>query len=186
MRTAVRDGIRPAPQRRGAGGSATGAGTLISADPIVETPDGMQAWKVSYWTSSGNGRPVQATGIVAAPREAIPAQPRKVLAWTHGTWGVVSKCAPSGEPQFLERHAGFGRGGGMAMSSLRPIIPASARRGGASLPGRDRYRPVGDRRGARRGQIPGAAAGNRYAVWGESQGGHAALWTAAGRGSLCA
>lgn len=25
--------------------------------------------------------------------------------------------------------------------------------------------------------IPGAAAGNRFAVWGESQGGHAALWT---------
>ena len=46
------------------------AGTLISADPIVETPDGMQAWKVTYWTASGNGQPIQATGIVAAPREA--------------------------------------------------------------------------------------------------------------------
>jgi len=28
------------------------------------------------------------------------------------------------------------------------------------------------------GEIPGAAAGKRFAVWGESQGGHAALWTA--------
>jgi acetyl esterase/lipase len=27
------------------------------------------------------------------------------------------------------------------------------------------------------GQIPGANAGRRFAVWGESQGGHAALWT---------
>jgi acetyl esterase/lipase len=27
------------------------------------------------------------------------------------------------------------------------------------------------------GAIPGAAAGRRFAVWGESQGGHAALWT---------
>src|SRR3546814_7278053 len=26
--------------------------------------------------------------------------------------------------------------------------------------------------------IPGAAAGSSFAVWGESQGGHAALWTA--------
>src|SRR3546814_9966345 len=26
--------------------------------------------------------------------------------------------------------------------------------------------------------IPGAAAGGQFAVWGESQGGHAALWTA--------
>src|SRR3546814_5693235 len=27
-------------------------------------------------------------------------------------------------------------------------------------------------------EIPGAAAGSNFAVWGESQGGHAALWTA--------
>ena len=75
--------------------SAQQAGMLISAEPIVQTPDGMQAWRVAYWTADGNGRPRRATGIVAAPREAIPQRPRNVLAWTHGTWGVVSRCAPS-------------------------------------------------------------------------------------------
>ena len=26
-------------------------GALISADPVVETPAGMQAWKIRYWTT---------------------------------------------------------------------------------------------------------------------------------------
>lgn len=153
------------------------AGTLISADPIVETPDGLQAWKVSYWTSSGNGRPVQATGIVAAPREAMPPQPRKVLAWTHGTWGVVSKCAPSASPNFWTVTPGLDavRNGYVVVAPDYPGL------GGPGvhpfLVGTDTGRSVVDAVRAAR-QIPGAAAGNRYAVWGESQGGHAALWTA--------
>jgi len=44
------------------------------------------------------------------------------------------------------------------------------------LVGEDTGRSVVDAVRAARG-IAGAAAGNRYAVWGESQGGHAALWT---------
>ena len=57
------------------------AGQLIAADPVVDTPDGMQAWRIRYWTSDGSGRPREVTGIVVAPREAIPARPRDVLAW---------------------------------------------------------------------------------------------------------
>ena len=45
------------------------------------------------------------------------------------------------------------------------------------LVGEDTARSVIDGVRAAR-SIPGAAAGSRYAVWGESQGGHAALWTA--------
>ena len=156
--------------------AAQRAGTLISADPIVETPDGMQAWKVSYWTSSGNGRPVQATGIVAAPREAIPAQPRKVLAWIRDLGRGVEVRAV-GKPQFLERHAGFGRGEEwLCRRCARLSRPRRA--GGASLPGRDRYRPVGDRRGSRRPANPRRCGGQPIRCVGELQGGHAALWTA--------
>ena len=80
--------------------SAQQAGMLISADPVVQTPGGMQAWRVAYWTADGNGRARRATGMVVAPREAVPARPRNVLAWTHGTWGVASRCAPSLSPNF--------------------------------------------------------------------------------------
>ncbi|MEO8619197.1 MAG: lipase family protein [Sphingomicrobium sp.] len=153
------------------------AGTLISFDPVVQTPDDMQAWKVRYWTTDGRNRPIQVTGMVVAPREAAPRLPRPVLAWTHGTWGVVSKCAPSLSENFWEvtpaldavkrgyvvvapDYAGLGNGG------VHPF-----------LVGDDTARAVLD--GVRAAQsIPGAAAGKRFAVWGESQGGHASLWTA--------
>ena len=52
--------------------AAQRAGQLIAAQPVVETPAGMQAWRVRYWTNDGAGRPREATGMVVAPREAIP------------------------------------------------------------------------------------------------------------------
>lgn len=152
------------------------AGDLIAADPIVETPGGMQAWKIRYWTSRANGSLREVTAMVVAPREAIPARPRPVLAWTHGTSGVANKCAPSLMPQFWTATPGLDtvRRGyvvvapdypGLGNAGTHPYLvgPPSAR---STL---DSVRAAGS--------IPGAAAGKRFAVWGESQGGHAALWT---------
>jgi hypothetical protein len=31
------------------------AGTLIAAEPVTETPAGMQAWRVRYWTATDRG-----------------------------------------------------------------------------------------------------------------------------------
>lgn len=157
--------------------AAQQAGQLIAADPVADTPAGMKAWRVRYWTRDGSGRPRAVTGMVVAPREAIPAQPRPVLAWTHGTWGVASRCAPSLSANFWKATAGLdavARGyvvvapdyPGLGSAGIHPF-----------LVGPDTARSVLD--GVRAaGQISGAAAGSRYAVWGESQGGHAALWTA--------
>src|SRR3546814_17474734 len=55
----------------------------------------------SYETSSKDSQRQEVTGMVVAPREAMPAQPRHVIAWTHGTWGVAEKCAPSTSPDFF-------------------------------------------------------------------------------------
>lgn len=151
-------------------------GRLISAEPVVQTPAGMQAWRVRYLTTDDRGRSNEVTGMVVAPREAMPRQPRPVLASTHGTWGTAEQCAPSLSSRFFE---------------LTPALDA-VRRGyvvvapdypGLGSPGPHPYlvgtvtgRSVLDAVRAA-GAIPGAAAGNRFAVWGESQGGHAALWT---------
>ena len=108
--------------------TAQQAGTLIAADPVVDTPAGMQAWRVRYWTTDAAGKPRAVTGMVVAPREAIPAQARPVLAWTHGTWGVASKCAPSLSKDFWSTTAGLGAVK-RAMSWSRPIIPGSEARG---------------------------------------------------------
>ena len=156
--------------------AAQRAGQLISADPVTSTPAGTQAWRVRYWTADGAGRAVQATGMVIAPREALPQRPRNVLAWTHGTWGVVSKFSPSASPNFWNVTAGLDavRRGYVVVAPDYPGL------GGPGvhpfLVGTDTGRSVLDAvRSAR--SIPGAAAGTRLVVWGESQGGHAALWT---------
>jgi acetyl esterase/lipase len=152
-------------------------GRLISADPMRDAPPGVQAWRVQYWTTNASGARFQVTGIVAAPMEAVPQRPRRVIAWTHGAWGVAEKCAPSLSPNFFEYSAGMDavRSGyvvvapdyiGLASSTMHPF-----------LVGPDTANAVLDAVRAAR-EIPGAAAGGSFAVWGESQGGHAALWTA--------
>ena len=150
---------------------------LISASPMAEAPPGVQAWRVQYWTTNGSGQRLAVTGIVAAPMEAIPPRPRRVIAWTHGAWGVAEKCAPSLSPNFFSATAGIDavRQGyvvvapdyiGLANPTMHPF-----------LVGADTAQSVLDGVRAAR-EIPGAAAGSDFAAWGESQGGHAALWTA--------
>lgn len=157
---------------------AQSAGSLVSATPVVETPAGMQAWKIVYRSADAKGKLQDLTGMVIAPREAIPTKPRKVLAWTHGTWGVVEKCAPSLSANFYAATPGLAEA---IRRGYVVVAPDYAGLGSAMphpfLVGIDTARAVLDAVRAA-GGIPGAAAGTRFAVWGESQGGHAAMWTA--------
>lgn len=154
------------------------AGTLISADPIVDTPPGMRAWRIEYRTTGQDGEALRVTGMVVAPREAIPPRPRRVIAWTHGAWGVAEKCAPSLSPDFLTESPALAemvRRGYVVVAADYPGLGSPTQHG--FLLGRETAQSVLDGIRAARA-IPGAAAGTAYAVWGESQGGHAALWTA--------
>lgn len=153
-------------------------GSLIAAEPMRDTPVGMQAWQVRYWTTNQDGLTQQVTGMVVAPREAIPARPRRVIAWAHGTSGVVEKCALSTNPDFFTATPGLEQAIREGYVVVAPDYPGL----GSPMPhpylvGGDTARSVLDAVRAARA-IPGAAAGGQFAVWGESQGGHAALWTA--------
>ena len=136
----------------------------------------MQAWRIRYLSRDDRGVERELTGMVIAPREAIPRQPRRVLAWTHGTWGNAQGCAPSLSPRFFEKTP--------AVDAVRQgyvvVAPDYPGLGSAGvhpyLVGTVTARSVLDAVRAAQG-ISGAAAGSSYAVWGESQGGHAALWT---------
>jgi pimeloyl-ACP methyl ester carboxylesterase len=151
------------------------AGQLISADPVTETPAGMQAWRISYWTTTGKSAPIRATGMLIAPREAST-RARPVLAWTHGAWGVAQKCAPSLSSNFWKYTAGI-QAVSRGYTVVAPDYPGLGIEGvHGFLVGPDTARSVLDAVRAA-GQVPGAAAGKRFAVWGESQGGHASLWT---------
>lgn len=153
------------------------AGTLIAAQPVGDAPANVRAWRIEYWTSGGRNQPIRVTGMVIAPRGRSSAGPRRVIAWTHGLIGIAKRCAPSlGNTNF----------------TLIPALDDVVRRGYTVVApdypglGSDMVHPVlvGTSEGkstldavrAARG-IPEAEAGSRFAVWGESQGGHAALWT---------
>lgn len=149
-------------------------GGLIAADPIAETPPGVQAWRVRYRTAADR----EVTGIVAAPREALPPRPRPVIAWTHGAWGVAEKCAPSLSSNFFAATPGLSESVRAGYVVAAPDYPGLASPGPHPfLIGPATAQSVLDAVRAA-SAIPGAAAGNSFAVWGESQGGHAALWTA--------
>lgn len=156
---------------------AQSAGTLEAADPVVVAPAGMQAWRVRYWTTSDRGAPIRVTGMIIAPRDARPAAMRPVLAWAHGTWGVVERCAPSLNRQFFTGTPGLSEAIRRGYTVVAPDYPGL----GSPMPhpylgGVATAHSVLDAvRSAR--AIRGAAAGASFAVWGESQGGHAALWT---------
>ena len=157
--------------------AAAPPGTLVRADPVVETPGGMQAWRVRYWTSSDRGVPIEVTGMVIAPREATPPRPRPVIAWTHGSWGVAGKCSPSLSPNFFPATPGLTEAIGRGYTVVAPDYPGL----GSAMPhpflvGSSTAHSVLDAVRAAR-SIPGASSGSDFAVWGESQGGHAALWT---------
>ena len=69
-------------------------GQLLRSEPFTsdEIPDGARAWRILYTTTRDEGRPAVASGLVVAPDSASPSP---VVAWAHGTTGVVSGCAPS-------------------------------------------------------------------------------------------
>lgn len=152
------------------------AAALIAADPVVETPPGTQAWRIRYWTTGDRGERWEVTGMVVAPREAIPRTPRPVIAWTHGTWGIDDSCAPTLSPRFFAATPAVDavRRGYVVVAPDYPGLGSAGPH--PYLVGTVTARSVLDAVRAAR-EIAGAAAGPRFAVWGESQGGHAALWT---------
>jgi acetyl esterase/lipase len=156
---------------------AQSAGVLSAAEPVAVTPANMQAWRVRYWTTDDRERPIEVTGMVVAPRNSRPATQRPVLAWAHGTSGVVERCAPSLSEKFFIWTPGLNEAIRRGYTVVAPDYPGL----GSAMPhpylgGVATARSVLDAVRSARG-IPGAAASARFAVWGESQGGHAALWT---------
>lgn len=151
-------------------------GRLLAAVPVVDAPAGMQAWRVRYLTRDDRGLAREVTGMVVAPREPAPSRPRPVIAWTHGTSGIATQCAPSGMPAFWSLTPALDavRRGYVVVAPDYPGLGSAGTH--PYLVGTATARSVLDAVRAAR-KIPGAAAGDRFVVWGESQGGHAALWT---------
>jgi alpha-beta hydrolase superfamily lysophospholipase len=135
------------------------------------------AYRILYRSTGLNGEPIAVSGAVIFPAGPPPHGKRDVIAWAHPTTGVVEKCAPTLLPDLSGTIAGIEE-----MLERGFVIAATDYAGlGAEgmhpyLVGTSAARSVLDSVRAAR-QLPDAAAGDRFAVWGHSQGGHAALFT---------
>jgi acetyl esterase/lipase len=101
------------------------------------------------------------------------------VAWAHPTTGVADKCAPSLSIVFdvLKTIPGLDdmvKRGFVVTATDYPGLGTAGEH--PYLVGVSEARAVLDSVRAAR-QIAGPTASNRFAVWGHSQGGHAALWT---------
>lgn len=156
---------------------AQDTGVLTSRERVDPAPEGIDAWRIRYWTAGGpHGEVQEATGIVLVPSDAGQVAPRGLIAWTHGTWGVASTCAPSQSERFFAMTPAVDAVR-MGYTVVAPDYPGL----GTETPhpyllGEPTAHSVLDAVRAA-GSVPEFHAGPDFVVWGESQGGHAALWT---------
>ncbi|MDZ5696347.1 alpha/beta fold hydrolase [Chelativorans sp. M5D2P16] len=150
-------------------------GEIIRAEPLYGAPKGARAWRVLYRSTGLSGEPIAVSGVIVAPGEAAE-EPRKVVAWAHPTTGVADRCAPSLGASF------FGTVPQLESFLQRGYIIAATDYPGLGTAGTHPYlvglsegRAVLDSVRAAI-QLPDVNAANEFAVWGHSQGGHAALF----------
>lgn len=152
--------------------------TLVKAVALAGAPEAARAYRVVYRSTDAHGDPIQVTGAVIVPSGRAPVGGRDIVAWAHGTSGIEDACAPSTNAWL------FGSIAELNSLLKRGFIVAATDYQGLGGPGPHPYlvgtsaaHSVLDIVRAARG-VPRASASHRFAVWGESQGGHAALWTA--------
>jgi acetyl esterase/lipase len=150
-------------------------GTLLAAEPLEQNlPNGVDGWRVLYASTDADGEPSAVSGMVLVPTAAFEGL-RPVVAIAHGSTGVDEDCAPSLSPRPLSPlpgveqalDAGFAVAAtdypGLGTEGPHPYLIGSAS-GHAVL---DSVRAAA--------QLI-ALDTDRVAVWGFSQGGHAALF----------
>jgi acetyl esterase/lipase len=151
-------------------------GDLLRSEPMPGALPGSSAWKILYVSTGLDGRPIEVSGVVVAPDLPAPAEGRPIVAWAHPTTGVSDDCAPSNWPHFFETVPHL-----PALIALDYVVVATDYPG-LGTPGPHPYL-VGESEGRAvldavraAGAVEKANANRRFAVWGHSQGGHAALF----------
>ncbi len=152
-------------------------GTIFRVWPMEGgVKPGIKGYRVLYRSTNYDGRPVAVTGALMFP-DAKAEGPRPVVAWAHPTTGVVSACAPTLLPNLSQVVMGIDditdKGWVIAATDY---IGLGTKQPHPYLIGIAEANAVIDIVRAAR-QLSDIQASNQFAVWGHSQGGHAALYT---------
>ena len=153
-------------------------GSLIRRDEHHGATFG-KVHRVLYRSTGLAGEPIAVSGLVIVPHGDAPSGGRDIVAWAHPTTGVTTSCAPSLERNVLDTIPGlsdFMSRGYVVVATDYPGLGTAGQH--PYLIGSSEGRAVLDSVRAARA-IDEASAGDRFAVWGHSQGGHAALFAGA-------
>lgn len=154
-------------------------GTVIRAEVVLPFLDGAVAHRILYVTSGRDGRPTTSSGLVIVPEGPVPDGGRPVMAFTHGTVGIARRCALSLLPGDVY---------GPAIPGIREFLDAGFVVAATDYAGLGSEATTGYLVGASQAYsaldsvraaiaMPETGAGSRFATFGESQGGQAALFT---------
>jgi hypothetical protein len=150
-------------------------GDLIWSAPFKAVP-GARAWKVLYHSRALDGSDIAVSGVVVAPTDAAPEGGRPVISWAHGTHGIADQCAPSRRADMVSLLPSIGK-----VVSQGYVVVATDYEGLGTpgthpyLVGESEARGVLDIVKAAQ-QIRETEASDKTFVWGQSQGGQAALF----------
>ncbi len=154
-------------------------GTLVRQQAMDGAPLGAAAYRVLYQSTGLKDEPIFVSGVVVVPRGDPPPGGRPIVAWAHPTSGITPRCAPSLAIFVFQQIQG------LRALVERGYVVAATDYPGLGTPGPHPYL-VGESEARAvidvvrvAGTVPGAGSGKRFAVWGHSQGGQAALFTGA-------
>ncbi|MFO6451581.1 MULTISPECIES: lipase family protein [unclassified Aeromicrobium] len=153
-------------------------GTVLEVEPVAESPlAGSRAWRILYTTTDRDGEPLEATAAVYAPEDSTLTD-LPVLVWGHGTSGFARDCSPSLQQDPMAAGSMYVgdevlRRGWVLVAPDFPGVGADGEQ--PYLIGEGAGRTMLDAARAAR-KIEGLSTSPQTAVWGFSQGGHAALW----------
>ncbi len=158
-------------------------GQVVRSERLDVTVEHGVGLRILYRTQRADGSMTFSSGLVFIPDNDAAGTPRPVVAWAHGTVGMGDQCAPSRTPNPVADipwvSSMLARGWVVTATDYAGLGTAGTE---GYLVGDDEAHDVLNSVRALN-YIPSADAGNSFAVWGHSQGGNSALFTAASAGS---
>lgn len=153
-------------------------GQIVRQEPLGVKVGNGKAYRVLYRTQRSNGSYTFSSGMIFVPDNSNAGLPRPVIAWAHGTLGLGDQCSPSRTRDPVSSIAW------VSTMLAKGWVVTATDYAGFGTPGTQGYLVGGDEardvlNSVRAAQdLPQARAGNRFIVWGHSQGGNSALFTA--------